>query len=342
MFSLNSDNRNTLIPGLDCELKTEENDSSMLIEGKDFLGSTQEDQQIEQPIKEEPNDHNGGVDSSSDVKEEENFEVKVIEYEIPIVALTKNESTEQEETVSEIGVLTFEEPTSDIVSELSPKRTVETEPQISPNKVQANAQPKRGGIVIKMKKSTTLPASPPASTGSPFTEVATLESGNVLAIRDSAVGESETSGVESRPEHISASNNDNKGNDAADVTDDAINGTFAGTELATSDAEPTGDAVQDGALPPPCQDEPLVRPLTVDQEQTSDKECHASESLAHLQGEPSTEVNRAATCAEVNTPPGIESPPSPVAGSASSCATPPPDPNYFSRGHETSSLCSIM
>ena len=279
-------------------------------------------------------------------KEEEDIAVKVIEYEIPIVGI-KTESMEQSDGLSQVGISTScDEPFSESFNVTSPKRMVSEESeQISPDGksqiTSTTAQPKRGGIVIKMKK-VTLSCCPPSPNLS-STEICTSEFGNVLANRDSAVGENEPISVESRPEHISTSNCDNKGNDMADLTNDAtaING-LAG-DIAISVSEPaTEPTVTDGEVL--AGQDQAIRPQTEDQEQA--KQSNHSDIMAQSETEQQQTSMNGPASAELQSPPRQDSSEADNVSNLTSSSTiaklDVEEASYYSRGHEISSLCTIM
>lgn len=331
--------KSMLIPGLDCPMKEEDTESDPLNEEQsaDTEMTDAEKDGMELKPEEGPLSEDGVAgEGNSTIKEEESVEVKVIEYEIAIVPLVKCDPTtgDQEEpptssetaTLSSTAVIATDECTNDSTSGgLSPKPSAgseSTESHSPTGKAQAGGmQLKRGGIVIKMKKANSTSTS--TAMASEVSGTST-EPGNVLpSSSDSALDVSEPA-----PEHISSSssysNVDNKV-DAADTSDVAstnveqTNGTTLVTQLDEQVEAESGEPARSESSEKPSADEtsgqvPLPSPKGIPS---------AGEGMSPLLDiAPETEADPDALSELTGDKCELE--------------------NYYSRGQETSALCTIM
>ncbi|KAI2808281.1 hypothetical protein BLOT_006223 [Blomia tropicalis] len=322
-----NDDRRIAIPGLDCDLSMEvdsaeistinselESDS---VHSKSEIETKDGDiisNQSEECVEEEDT----SIAEPTTIKEEQNFEVNVIEYEIPIVTLNKSNDLngDQTETKSSeeqiISVQFYDESTSGSNGTLSPKRNNNEGENILSNSKQSQngtiAQPKRGGIVIKMKSSNSV-ASPNGSNHNETSDTGcvTLESNsldNVESMENIDQKETDQPVLE---EITSSVLSGNKNNDPIDISCDvpALEG-----DVDCEMNENKSDIIN-----------------VPEQVVSMNGSVSSNESTKQLINMDST--TNVITCEEELNPIESES-------------LTEVDPNYYMRGQEVSSLCAIM
>lgn len=322
-----NDDRRIAIPGLDCDLSMEvdsaeistinselESDS---VHSKSEIETKDGDiisNQSEECVEEEDT----SIAEPTTIKEEQNFEVNVIEYEIPIVTLNKSNDLngDQTETKSSeeqiISVQFYDESTSGSNGTLSPKRNNNEGENILSNSKQSQngtiAQPKRGGIVIKMKSSNSV-ASPNGSNHNETSDTGcvTLESNsldNVESMENIDQKETDQPVLE---EITSSVLSGNKNNDPIDISCDvpALEGDVD-CEMNENKSDIINVPEQVVSMNGSVSSNESTKQLINMDSATNVITCE--EELNPIESDSLTEV----------------------------------DPNYYMRGQEVSSLCAIM
>ena len=319
-----SNTRKVVIPGLDTVADNE--DLIINQEPKNDIDNANI-QDVEVTVKQEIVDNSDLLDESQgdvpadQINEEENFDIKVVEFEIPIVGSIKTEcsTTTTASTEKSVTVNATSESMDTVNSSSVDHNTKQT------------MQPKRGGIVIKMKKfSNNNIVIPTVDNSNVNVLPSTQQTGNVSSTDDSnSCTEIQSIDTEIKCDPLTDINSDcnkriNIDMDADDDNDDVVGGD-GGNSVVESCTQPNNNTL-------------MVYNVVsgVKQDFIDNSEQHQSDDCVMEQ----TNIEQVTTCSvnvDDNGDIGVglieqDQQPNTITEQG----------NYYRRGREESSLCTIM